>query len=318
MPSSDQRINSAVGNKPARNAVDDQIVILTLLASISPQNGGPTGPLPPPIAGGTADFRLVNAIFNFQRQMSSFGLMSRSKNDARVDPNGTTLRLMNKFAGFKGGGGGGQTPNRPPLPPPTTPPTQITKGRGFLQPLFSQLSPRPTNWKIAGTGSVSLSLAEFGVVNGFMSLSDARKPSPISLNMIGGGLSLGPIPFGVEIAPGSFPSLGSQIHAGPRTKTTTLELEELLGVCVLIGASGSPVPGGGGNASTFLFSVGSNRSLSTLKFDILNAVHPNAVIGFLNDSFHSCRAWGSTVGAFAGVSLGVSLMEVKLFKDNIF
>ena len=130
MPSIDQRIRSAVGHRPALNSPNDQIVILNLLASISPENGGPTGPLPGPTTGGEADFRLVNAIFNFQLQMSFFGLMSKSKNDGRVDPNGTTLRLMNKFAGFNRGGGG-QLPNRPPSPPPA-PPAQTKKGAGFL------------------------------------------------------------------------------------------------------------------------------------------------------------------------------------------
>jgi hypothetical protein len=318
-----------VGNQPALNRTSDQIVILNLLASISPQNGGPTGPLPPPTGGGQADFRLVNAIFNFQRQMSSMGLMSRSKNDGRVDPNGTTLGLMNKFAGF--GGGGGQSPNLPPSPPQPPPPLPAPpkKGAGFLQSLFVKMAPRPTNLKIAGTGSVSLSAGEFGVANGFMSISDTRKPGKVvSLNMIGGGLSLGPIPFGVEIAPASLPSLGSQIHAGPRTQKTTLEIQELLGVCVLVGVSaGAPTGGGlpaaaqganGVNGTTILFNIGSNRSLRTLGVDLFNSLNPNVAISFLTDAINTCKAFGSTIGGFRGLSIGVSLIEVKLFGDNIF
>lgn len=189
MPSFDQQIGSAVGKQPALNSVKDQTVILNLLTTISPDNGGPTSSLPPPIAGGQADFRLVNAIFNFQRLMVSKGLMPQRNADARVDPHGATLRLMNRFAGVNGGGGGGRLiPIDPPLIQPNRP-TPPQKGPGFLQSLFAKMSPRPTNWKLTGSGSVSISAAEFGIVNGFISVSDSRKPGQtISLNMIGGGL----------------------------------------------------------------------------------------------------------------------------------
>lgn len=319
MPSFNQSIGSAVGKQPALNSVKDQTVILNLLDKITPDNGGPANPMPPPISGGQADFRLINAIFDFQRRMVSRGLMQQRFADARVDPNGTTLRLMNNFAGLNSGGGGGRFISiDPPFTPPT-PPTPPKKGPGFLQSLFTKMAPRPTNWKIAGSGSISISAAEFGFVNGFMSVSDSRKPAQtISLHMIGGGLSLGPIPFGVEIAPSNFPSLSSQIHAGPRTQKTTLELEELLGVCVLVGASVSPGLPVGGNATTILFSIGSNRSLRTIAFDILNSTGPNPVINFLSDAINTCKAFASNVGIFSGISLGVSLMEVKLFRDDIF
>ncbi len=315
MPSINQQIGSAVGKQPALNSIKDQTVILNLLATISPENGGPATALPAPAAGGQADPRLVSAIFNFQRQMASRGLMPQRNVDARVDPNGTTLRLMNKFAGVNGGGGGLLIPFDPPIPRVPAPP--LKKGPGFLQSLFAKMSPRPTNWKIAGSGSLSLSAAEFGIVNGFISVSDSRQPArTISLNMLGGGLSLGPIPFGVEIAPGDFPSMGSQIHAGPRTQKTILELDELLGPCILVGASAGSLIGG--NATTVLFSIGSNRSLKTIAFDILNAVGPNTAINFLSDAINTCKAFASNAGIFSGTSVGVSLMEVKLFRDNIF
>src|SRR5512141_1257438 len=168
MPSVDKQIGSAVGNQPALNSTRDQLVIIDLLTSISPANGGPANPLPPAIGGGTADFRLVNAILNFQLRMVSNGLMPRSKSDGRVDPNGTTLRLMNKFANFNGGGGGGQSPNVSPTPSPIPPAPPQQKGPGFLQSLFGKMVPRPTNLKIAGTGTVSVSITEFGIVFGFI------------------------------------------------------------------------------------------------------------------------------------------------------
>lgn len=321
MPSFDSQIGSAVGKQPALNRTQDQTVITNLLSDILPENGGPTSQLPSPTAGGQATSQLVDAIFNFQRRMVSNGFMPQSKNDGRVDPNGTTLGLMNRFAGFKGNGGG-QLPNRPSAPSPTLPPPPAPvpeKGPGFLQPIFAKMLPRPTNWKIEGTGGISVSASTFGFVNGFMSVSDSRKPiQKRAINMFGAGLSLGPAPFGVEIAPGNFPSMGTLLHAGPRQKKTVLEFQELLGVSLLISASVSPGLPAGGNATTILFNIGSNRPLQTLAFDILNSLNSNTAISFLTDAFNTCRAWASTAGVFAGVSIGVSLIEVKLFGDNIF
>lgn len=84
----------------------------------------------------------------------------------------------------------------------------------------------------------------------------------------------------------------------------------------MVGASAGS--GLGGNATSFLFNVGSNRSLKTLAVDILNSLGPNSAINFLNDSINTCKAFASTAGMFSGTSVGVSLMEVKLFGDNFF
>lgn len=309
------QIASAVGNQPALNRTDDQEVILDLLQRIAPDDGGPANPLPGPTAGGRADFRLVNAIFDFQGVMVSRGLLPTQHRDARVDPNGGTLRLMNRFADSAPSGGGGLLiPVDPPTPKPAPAPA-LKKGPGFLQSLFARMAPRPTNLSIAGTATVSLSAATFGIAGGQMSVSNSLIPGSLTpLNMAGGGLSLGPIPFGVEIAPSDFPSLGSQISAGPRTTTTTLAVEDLLGVCLLIAASASPPVGVGGNGTAILFNIGSNRTLATLAFDVLNSLNSNVAIGFVIDSFNTCKAFGSTVGVFAGISLGVSLIEVALVK----
>lgn len=313
MPSIDQRIGSSVGNQPALNAPKDQTVIIGLLAGISPANGGPATQLPPPTAGGRADPQLVNAILNFQLRMVSNGLMPRSKSDGRVDPNGTTLGLMNKFANFNGNGGPSPNVLPSPSPGPTPPAAPQQKGPGFLQSLFAKMTPRPTNLKIAGTGTVAVSITEFGAIFGSISIQDTlRQDAPVSFRMIGVGLSLGPVPFGVEIAPSSFPSKSSQIQAGPRTTTTTLGLSDLTGPgpALLIGASGS-FTGAGGNSTAILFNIGANRSLKTLPADILNLTSGVAT-SFLSDAFNSCRAWGVTTGVFAGASVGVSLIEAKL------
>ena len=311
MPSLGRTIQGAVGQRPASNRRDDQNVIIELLAGISSDNGGPTSQLPPATAGPESDFRLVNAIFNFQRRMVSRGLLPARSADGRVDPNGHTLILLNQFTGADGGGG--LLIPIDPKPAPAAPPQ---KGRGFLQSLFGRLIPRPTNLEISGTATISGSLFEGGFIAGSMSIADIRFAGVREkLDFAGVGLSLGPLPFGVEIAPSSFPSFGSRIHAGPRTVKTVLDVSDLTGVCVIIGASINPGIPAGSNASTILFNVGSNRSLRTLAVDLLNSVGPNVAINFTLDAFNTCRALGSTTGVFAGASVGVSLMEVVM-KSN--
>jgi len=71
MPSFGKTIQSSVGQRPAGNGRNDQNVIIDLLSNIIPDNGGPTSQLPPATGGPEADFRLVNAIFNFQRTWGS-------------------------------------------------------------------------------------------------------------------------------------------------------------------------------------------------------------------------------------------------------
>jgi hypothetical protein len=303
-PSPGLQIGSAVGKQPALNSPRDQTVILDLLGRISPADGGSVNPLPAPTAGGEADYRLANAIFDFQLTMSSRGLLPRNYCDARVDPNGKTLALLNRFAAGRGDGGGRLMPIDPSPP---------KKGPGFLQSLFSRMAPRPTNWRIAGTATISLSLKEFGVAAGKMTVLNTLNPgSMVPLVMAGGGLSLGPYPGGVEIAPSDFPSMGLQIHAGPRTRTTRLTLDELLGPCLLIGVSVGA--GGGGNATTILFNIGTNRSLQTLGQDLLLSLGgPNS---FLLDAFNTCRAFGSVFGVFGGFSVGVSLIEALLRREG--
>ncbi len=97
---------------------------------------------------------------------------------------------------------------------------------------------------------------------------------------------------------------------------------------MLVGVSAGAPTGGalpaaaqganGINGTTILFNIGSNRSLRTLVPDLLNSLSPNVAISFLTDAINTCKAFGSTIGGFKGVSIGVSLMEVKLFGDNIF
>jgi hypothetical protein len=313
MPSLGRSIQASVGQRPARNARDDQNVIIELLTGISTDDGGPTSQLPPATSGPESDFRLVNAIFNFQRKMVSRGLILARNADGRVDPNGHTILLLNQFT--DSGGGGGLLIPIDPRPAPPAGPAQ--KGPGFLQSMFGKMARRPTNLEISGTGTISGSLFEGGFITGSMSIADIRFAGVREKLSFGGvGLSLGPLPFGVEIAPSAFPSFGSRIQAGPRTVNTVMDVSDLTGVCVIIGASINPGIPAGSNASTILFNVGSNRSLRTLAADLFNSVGPNVAINFTLDAFNTCRAFGSTTGVFAGVSVGVSLMEVVMKSDG--
>ena len=306
----------AVGQQPARNRKQDQDVVTDLLIRVPPQDGG-RADLPPTTPGPIADFRLVNAIFQFQLVMVGRGFMPRRFADGRVDPNGTTIKLLNRFAEPERRGGGLVIPIDPPQPVPPAPAPR--KGAGFLQPLFTAMTPRPTNLQIAGTGSVAISVAEIGAVNGKMQVEDITIGPPVfKLKFRGAGLSLGPLPFGVEIAPSNFPSQSSRIHAGPRTKSTKMTTDDLKGFCLMIGASVNPAIPFGSNATTIMFNIGRNRSLE-LKFvieDALSALDPNRATAFVMDSFRTCQAWGNTIGVFFGASVGVSLMEVLLEDDG--
>ncbi len=309
MPSLIETIEASVGSKPAKNRASDQEIVIGLLSRVAPENGGPTSPLPPATSGPIADFRLVNAIFNFQREMSSRGRIQARFTDGRVDPAGKTIKLLNEFATLPGGGGLliPTDPPRPPQPAPGPP----KKDAGFLKSVFSELRPRPTNLEISGSGSISVSLFEGGAISGNLSVADVRVGGVRNrLDFLGAGLSLGPLPFGVEIAPSSFPSMGSRIHAGPRTKSTTLDLSELTGPCLIIGASVNPGIPAGSNASTIFFNIGANRTLTDLALQLGLGSAQNVAVQFTLDAARTCRAFASTIGVFAGASVGLSVMQV--------
>lgn len=284
------------------NSAEDQQKVIGLLAEIPKNEGGRKGSWTPnPLAGpnGNCPKFLADAIWQFQAFWKDSGLFKNI--DGVVDPGGNTLRHMNHLVFGKGGG------RVMPIDPKP-------KGAGFLQVLFSKMAPRPTNWRIEKSSTISLSFAEFGFADGTMVVSNKLNPgSAVPLLLNGAGLSLGPAPAGIEITPSSFPSMGSppfnEIHAGPRTRSTTLPLDDLLGMCLMIGASVSTV-GAGANATTLLFNIGANRSLKTLPRDLFNSM--NGPSGFLLDAFNSCRGFANVAGTFAGLSIGVSVIEVYL------
>jgi hypothetical protein len=215
-----------------------------------------------------------------------------------VDPGGKTLGLLNRFAAIG-------RPNKGFIPTPPAPPK---REGSFLKDLIGRMAPRPTNLKIAGMGTVSMSAGPLGASAGQIPVADTTPPTrpPTSLKMAGIGLSIGLDEAGFEGPAQGFPSWGSQIHAGPRTHSTRLRIEDLLGLCVICSLSGGVKYGI--NFTTILFNVASNRSIRTLPADTFTLMlgGPN---GFLMDALNTCKAFGSSVGMFSGISNGVSLIE---------
>lgn len=309
MPSSG--LSGAVGKRPAPNRKDDQDLVTELLLRVPNEDGGATG-LPEPGPGPNASFQLINAITKFQSVMASRGLMSRTFVDGRVDVTGKTIQLLERFA-VPRRGGGLIIPIDPPRPVPPAPPSK--KGPGFLASLFQKMQSRPTNLQITGGSAFSASIAEFGSVTGDLDITNTNNVgSLLRIGFAGAGLSLGPLPFGVEIAPADMPSKGSRIHAGPRTESTVMTINDLVGFALLIGISAGAAAGG--NATAFLFNIGRNRSLKTAAQDLLNAINPNAATSFVIDAFNTCKAFGTTAGLFSGLSVGVSLMEVLVERQG--
>ena len=289
------KIASAVGKQPAANLPNDQTSVIDLLSRIPLAEGGPSGSLPNPTSGGQADYRLVNAIYNFQLQMASKGLLPKSYCDGRVDPGGKTIALLNQFATARGREG--------KLIPTDPKRKKIT----FLAELAARLPSRPINWKLVGTASISGGYGPVGAMVGSMKLAPTNPPGPTEpLHMAGFGLNFGPeaIPGGIEFAPSNFPSLGSQLFAGPRTKGNTLSFEELLGPCLILGISCAVQFGS--NASVILFSTGANRSLSHLPGDFLGSL--SGAQNFVMDSFASCKAFACSAGIITGLSVGLSMI----------
>lgn len=95
-PKIQQIISAAVGRAPAPNRVTDVTVVMGLLNSVPPSDGGPQSPISLIGGGGVGLnlFGLIQAIEQFQRRQ----LQGRS--DGRVDPGGATLFLLNQKSKF--------------------------------------------------------------------------------------------------------------------------------------------------------------------------------------------------------------------------
>jgi hypothetical protein len=87
-------VGSAVGLRPALNAIRDQQTIIDLLGSIDPVFGGGNGGIPSPRTANTCSSELVGAILRFQQKYP--GELTQ---DSRIDPGGKTIRKMNDLSG---------------------------------------------------------------------------------------------------------------------------------------------------------------------------------------------------------------------------
>jgi hypothetical protein len=300
------KIGSAVGKQPALNSLRDQIAVIMLLARIPPADGGPTEPLYDPRTPGQADAALINAILRFQRAMAAKGLMPAANCDGRVDAGGTTLALLNRFAGAG------------PSPKPVTPVGPKANGRlAWLLTLASKLAAPPINWKLTDTSNIGLSIGPVGGTMGKMELTPNNPSGPAEKLVFAGfgfqiGLSEWP-EIGAELpGPAQIPSYSSQLFKGPRTTTTNLTLDELLGPCVMLSITAAVNYGISG--SVILFNTGSNRSLKYLPGDILSSLE--GAQSFVMDSFASCKAFACSAGALGGLSLGFGVTGVKLVREN--
>jgi len=304
------------------NSRSDQETVIKLLASIPTSQGGKGGEWAnTPSAGpsGQCPRVLADAIWKFQTFWKQAGVFKYP--DGVVDPGGNTLKQMNKLAAS-----GGRSLVIPidPRPP--------NKGPGFLEGLFSKMRGRATNWEIAGSASLSLSADIVGVPaavsGGQMKLTNTLNPGSEVQLLIGGvGISLGPIPFGVEVAPSDFPSWSNtKIMAGPRTANPMLQIDDLVGPCVMVGVSagmsrgmdnnGRPTELFGGNATAILFNTGSNSSAASLLSSLSNTGNGAAGGAMLLDAFSTCKAFGCVAGRFAGLSVGLTVIQGGLTRQG--
>ena len=299
------KIGSAVGKQPALNSIRDQLTVITLLARIPPAEGGPTAPLYDPKTPGQADAALVDSILKFQRAMAAKGLMPASNCDGRVDAGGTTLALLNRFAGA-----GTSKPVSPVVP-------KANGKLAWLLDLARKLAAPPINWELKDSSNIGLSIGPVGGTVGKMELRSINPAGPAEkLVFAGFGFQIGVKEWpeiGAELpAPAIFPSVPGRLFKGPRTTKNTLTLDELLGPCVMLSITAAVNYGVSG--SVILFNTGSNRGLKYLPGDILNNVQ--GAQGFVMDSYATCQAFACTVGTLGGLSLGFGVTGVGLTREG--
>lgn len=279
MPGVQQRIGSAVGRQPALNSVKDQQTIITLLHRILPEDGGPGTILPPPSTNNQATQELIAAIVKFQNKN-----VPQRFRDGRVDPNGFTIGKLNELARsifpvdpfpFPIDPIDPPTPPPPPLPPPPPAPA-ILRAIGFVA----------TNFSIEGSASISFSVGPTGAALARFFVKQDGDPELHLFDFAGATLGKGPFPFGLNIAPSSFPSTGSRIMS--RTRMTNRN--QLQGPASIIAASVNFASPGGGSVALILFGT----RLSAGQVSLLSALR-------------SAGAFGVTAGTFVGLDVGASV-----------
>jgi hypothetical protein len=146
-----------------------------------------------------------------------------------------------------------------------------------------------TNWKMTGSASLSGSLGPTGAVLTRFNITEflVGESDEHIFDFAGVALGHGPLPFGIEIGPSFFPSIGSQVYAHKPNPTTA----DFKGPLTLIsGATNVGIPAGP-NFGLLAFGVRAGSSGESVA-NLLRHADMVAAVG----------------GLFAGVSIGVSLV----------
>lgn len=274
-----QTISSAVGRQPALNSVKDQQTIITLLHRVLPEDGGPGTILPPPTPNGQASRELIAAIVKFQNRNAP-----PKFRDGRVDPHGFTLGKLNQLARSIFPVDPFPIPIDPidppkPLPPPLPPPPPtpaVIRALGFTA----------TNFTIAGNASASFSFGPTGAALARFFIVQDGDPEQHLFDFAGLTVGKGPFPFGLNIAPSSFPSTGSRIMA----RRPMPHRNSLKGAASIIAASSNFLSPAGGSVALVLF--GTNLQGGDISMVSL---------------IRSAGAFGVVAGTFVGLDVGASV-----------
>jgi hypothetical protein len=257
----------------------DVKTVVELLNNIGADRGGTREA---PILTSSSARTLHDAIFRFQMKQNGLGRLPLLSGDGHVDPGDKTIVRLNQEASPPVG------PDNPPVhilpaPVPVVPP--------------GVAPPASTAWHIVNSKSLSLSGLIAGAAFLNMDLTHDSEPSQIfEVNFIGGGVSLGPLPAGVEFSTSNNATVG-RVFPGQGV-TSDFGIETLLGpACVFGGSIAAPQPGAGGGFAVICFNANALAILALLTAGA--AIGGSGMVGLALK--HS-----KAVGVMAGTSQGVN------------
>jgi hypothetical protein len=263
-------ILSSVGRN-ASNRLPDTKVIQSMLNFIDPKLGGPTTALR---VDGMVGAKTVRAISAFQDRQLGFS-------DGVISPKGQTLKsLANAFA-----------PSGSAAPKILTFPTLVKR----------------SGWSIKTSGGFDFSLGALGGVAGRVVVNEDAKPTvDRKLNFAGAGLSVGPMPIGLDFSSVSAPGSGTRIVSPPGTKVP-VSFADLAGPALIVSGGGSFALGGSASLVVFGVSISQFLAFQTGSFLLLGP----AGISPLLPAILASKGVGVTFGGQAGIpNIGVSIYGV--------
>lgn len=301
-------ISQSIGYGGHNSSVQDIKTIQELLNNVPPRNGGPNPPLMVEGRNWGANWnRTVESILAFQRANL------KGAADGRVDPEssgGKTIVALNSY--------GGQLPmftevSPPTAAPPVVPPASV--------PPPGSLIPRASVWHIVNAAGGGVSIAELG---GSLSkiFVQSEKDSKIvyELRFAGGGLSLGPLPFGGSFSTTDMPNLQSRILRGVGTPAD-FSVDLLTGLtCIItfsvVGTSvgGMPVPAGGAVSIICFNCIPHSIWAGLASMAAMSVTAGTAVIGV---ALANSKAVGFLCGVSVGVDIGISVQAGLITKYDV-